>query len=263
RVRPGRAAVVSDEHKSLWVARCLQLDLGAHVRLHSRPFPGRRPTIDDWHDLIANLDAFRREEGLDLVVIDPLAAFLAGNESDSGAVRTWLGALRRLTATGVSVLILHHPKKKGATRGRAARGCGALIRSVDINLEMECLSRGPLTDDRRRVLCGYSPWPETPRRLIIELTADGTDYLAVGERPGPAPRTEDRDVLLQLLREAVHPLTRSDILSAWPADHPKPNEVTLWRWLRREELDGRLLRAGRGRKFHPFLYTTDPASGAA
>jgi AAA domain len=261
-VRPGRAVVVTDEHKLFWAMRGQLLNIAPHARVLSQPFPGRRPTPDDWQNLIAYLDAYRHEEGLNLLVIDALASFLTGSENDPATVLRWLHALRRLTAGGVSVLILHHPKKKAPAPGHAARGCGALTRAVDINVEMEALTRGIPIEDRKRVLCGYSPWPETPRRLVIELTADGTDYLVVGQRPATSMRTDGLDVLLRLLRDAVHPLTRSEILSAWPADHAKPNDVTLWRWLRRAVMDGQVLRAGTGRRCHPFVYTPLARSGA-
>jgi len=39
--------------------------------------------------------------------------------------------------------------------------------------------------DRRRRLWGFSRHPETPRQLVIELTADGTDYTALGDFTEP------------------------------------------------------------------------------
>jgi hypothetical protein len=35
-------------------------------------------------------------------------------------------------------------------------------------------------DDRRRWLEAQSRFPETPRQKVIELTADGTDYVSRG-----------------------------------------------------------------------------------
>ena len=35
-------------------------------------------------------------------------------------------------------------------------------------------------DDRRRWIAALSRFPETPRQKVIELTADGTDYVSRG-----------------------------------------------------------------------------------
>src|SRR5439155_13961959 len=111
-----------------------------------------------------------RTEGFDLVVIDALARFVSGGtENEAGTVLRMLQALQELTALGVAVLILHHPRKGPLVAGQAARGSGALGGSADILLEMDGLS-GPTTDDRRRKVAGFSRFPETSRRLVIELS---------------------------------------------------------------------------------------------
>jgi hypothetical protein len=227
-VRAGRAAVVSEEGEGHWAARHARLRLGPHVGFLCRPFRGR-PTPDGWAALVGSLAERRAAGRLDLAVIDPLAAFLpGGSETDAGALRDFLDPLRQLTAAGAGVLILHHPKKGRAAAGQTARGGAALTGAADIRMEMD-RPGGAGDDDRRRRLWGFSGHPETPRRLVIELSADGTDYAALGdfadpEEAGPWP------VLLGVLGDAPKKLTRREVLDRWPADHPKPNDVTLWRW---------------------------------
>jgi hypothetical protein len=152
----------------------------------------------------------------------------------------------------MAVLINHHPRKGDPAAGQAARGSGALTGYVDVQVEMNWFARAT-DDDRRRTLTGYSRHPETPRRLVIELSADGTDYASLGDFA--APEFEGGwAVLLGVLEDAKDKLTRQQILKAWPEDHPKPDDVTVWKWLTRAVADGRVLRSGAGRKRDPFRY---------
>jgi hypothetical protein len=251
-VRAGRAVVVSEEHESLWKERHRRLGFGPNVGILCRPFP-RRATADDWRALIDHLAAVRRGPGLDLVVIDSLTTFFPGrSENHARHMLDMVLSLRRLTDVGVGVLILHHPKKRPTAPGRAARGSTALTRNVDIVLEMNQI--GPWgTDDRRRELLGFSPWQETPPRLVIELTADGTDYAAIGD-PALSTVGNGREVLLRVLAGARGPLTRRQILRCWPADYLRPNDTTLWRWLDREVKGGRVRSSGRGRPWNGSTY---------
>src|SRR5262245_11530412 len=255
-VRAGRVLVVSEEDQKLWARRSRQLGIGRHARFMCRPFRGRQPTLDQWWALVDNLVERHRTEGLDLVVIDALAGFMpGGSENDARTVLRMLQALQDLTAEGIGVLILHHPKKGPLVLGQAARGSGALGGSVDILLEMDSLS-GPTDDDRRRRLAGYSRFPETPRRLVIEWSADGTDYTALGDFD--APELDDNwQILFQVLADASDKLTRRQILAEWPPDYRKPDEITVRRWLQRGVRDGKVLQEGTGHKDDPFRYWLD------
>src|SRR4051794_10660167 len=105
-VRPGRAVVVTEEDEALWNERSDRLGLGDHVHLVHRPFRGRRPTPAQWQQLIDSLVARHREHPFDLLVIDPLAAFLPGQtENHAGIMLDVLLPLQALTALGVCVLI--------------------------------------------------------------------------------------------------------------------------------------------------------------
>ena len=49
-----------------------------------RPFNDARPTEAQWFSLIANIEKLHRREGLELVVIDPLATLLPGYAETCG-----------------------------------------------------------------------------------------------------------------------------------------------------------------------------------
>jgi hypothetical protein len=123
---------------------------------------------------------------------------------------------------------------------------------VDVLLEMGWYGR-PSEDDRRRRLRGYSRHTATPRRLVIELAADGTDYRALDDLP-PDDFPDGWQRLRMVLEDAGHKLTRKQVLEEWPQDFPKPDGSTLWVWLDRAVQDGRVVRDGTGRKNAPYRY---------
>ena len=248
----GRVAVVSEESLDLWEVRRSRLDFGQNVCLFSRPFPGR-PSAAQWLALRDSLADLQTQGGVDLAVIDPLAAFLPGrDENHANTMLQALLPLQDLTRRGMAVLLLHHPVKGEPREGQAARGSGALLGFADISIEMRLYSRAN-PDDRRRVLQAFSRHDETPRQLVIELNAAGTDYVALGD-------LSDQEFLqcweqLRAVLEASHwKLTVREIVAAWPARQKVPSEVTLWRWLDRAVRRGWLLRDGLGQKEAPYRY---------
>jgi hypothetical protein len=160
--------------------------------------------------------------------------------------------LQRLTALDLAVLLLHHPSKHAAAAGLAARGSGALSGYADILIEMKWHSR-PSEDNRRRRLQAFSRHDATPRQLVIELTADGTDYLAHGDF-----QEDDFVCHWQVLRRALETapkkLTRSQIARRWPPGNEAVADITLWRWLDRAVTRGLLRKEGTGEKNDPYRY---------
>ncbi len=251
-VASGRAAVVSEEGAAHWLRRSERHAFAGHVCWLCRPFRGK-PSLAEWLALLEQLGEMRQRHGLSLVALDPLAALLPGrNENLAGGVLEALLPLRRLTDAGLAVLVLHHPRKGAALAGQAARGSGALSGYVDIVVEMERLDRRDPTD-RRRVLRGYSRHEETPRSLVIELNAEGTDYATLGDLEGAA-YLGGWPVLRTLLEGARRKLTREEMLGQWPAEAVRPDGTTLWRWLERAAAEGRVRRDGEGRKGRPYRY---------
>jgi hypothetical protein len=260
-VRPGRVVVVSEESQALWAMRHRRLPIGAHCGLMCRPFPGG-PTPERWSALIDHLDGVRQTKGLDLVVIDPLAGLLPlATENSAACMLAALDPLRRLTAAGVSVLVNHHPRKGESAAGQAARGSGALAGHVDIVIEMTWFG-SPVSDDRRRRLTAFSRHAETPRRLVVEWTDDGSDYRGLGDFPEPE-HADGWGVVLGVLMGAGGRLTRPAIRQNWPPGVPVPSDVTLYRWLDRGVADGLVVRAGTGRKNDPFTYELPGRDGTS
>ncbi len=250
-VRKGTATIISEEDSSLWATRVRTLSLGRNISLISRPFM-RRPTADDWNALIDSLVASHESRPLDLVVIDSLAAFLpCESENVAGSMLDALFPLQRLTALGIAVLALHHPKKGEVIAGQASRGSGALPGAVDVLLEMYWHGKA-FDGDRRRRLLGFSRFDETPRTLIVELNESRTDYTVhPGEEEGP----REWQTLRTLLVQSNHPLTRRELLNQWPTSIPRPDDSTLWRWLDRAVRSGRVVQSGAGSRREPFGYS--------
>ncbi len=249
-VTPAPAVVVSEEGPAEWDRRCQQLGIRDGHAFLCRPFKGK-PTPAEWRGLIDALTTARHRDGVGLVVIDTLASFLPGNvENSAGPLLDCLAPLHQLTQAGLGVLLNHHPRKGKALAGQASRGSGALLGFADILVEMGWYAR-PDEPDRRRRLRADSRDPDTPRRLLIELTADGTDYVAAAEQE---PGLEEWPELEEVLTTAVHKLTREQILEGWPHGRKKPNPTTLWRWLETATARGVLHREGSGKAGEPLRY---------
>jgi hypothetical protein len=129
-----------------------------------------------------------------------------------------------------------------------ARGSGALLAAADILLEMRLYPKAAAAD-HRRWLQALSRFPQTPLQKVIELTADGTDYVSRGTfHEEFAARWE---VLRGILAAAAHKYDRPDVFRRWPGEG-RPDKVTLGRLLERAVGLGLLRMDGRGRKRHPY-----------
>jgi hypothetical protein len=212
-----------------------------------------KPTAGQWQALVERLAELHARDGLALAVIDPLANVLPGSdESNAGSMLASLAALQRLTAAGVSVLLLHHPRKCTRAAELEPRGSGALPGFVVVLMELDGRRPGA-ADDRRRRLRAVSRYEGTPAERLIELTADGTDYALVADA-GSEEFVGGWAVLRTVLEDARRKLTRRQALEAWPEDYPKPAVATLWTWLERAVAAGLVAREGVGRKNAPFRY---------
>jgi hypothetical protein len=247
----GRAIVLSEEPPAQWLLRGQRLDLEHHVGWLCRPFRGR-PSPPQWRDLLDRVGQEAVQRKVSLVVVDPLAAFFPGkSENDAASMLDTLAPLQDLAAQGLSVLALHHPAKKDKGDGPSGRGSGALLGCADILLDLRWFHR-PGEADRRRRLIALSRFEETPRQLVVELNAEGTDYVSHGS--GAEVEFADQWRLLQdILRPAPCKLTRSAIVDQWPtADRPDP--ATIYRGLSRAVQAGLLCHDGDGTRTSPFRY---------
>jgi hypothetical protein len=180
-------------------------------------------------------------------------------ENDAAEMLQTLASLQRLTARGVSVLLCHHPEKGTVLPGQAARGSGALAAqaaqsaSADILLEMQAVCRRN-PQDRRRRLRAFSRYAATPPTWVIEWTADGLDYEALGPS-AELDFARGWPVLQALLANAEGPLTRRTLLREWPDTAPAPAKLTLWKWLTRAVREGHVLQQGFGTRKEPYQYS--------
>jgi hypothetical protein len=251
-VRAGRALVVSEESPAHWYLRSQKFDFTDQVCWLCRPFSGK-PRLAEWHALLDQIHTLHEQVGLDLVAIDPLASFLpGGSENDADAMLRALLPLQRLTTAGPAVLVQHHPRKRVSADGQWARGSGALSGYVDILIEMHWYEEAADADRRRRLLA-WSRYDETPRQLVIELNAAGTDYVCLGDFEEEASRLL-HPTLWQVLESARTKLTRKEIFEQWPRDRGKVDPTSLWRLLERAVEEGDLNREGIGVKSDPFRY---------
>jgi hypothetical protein len=250
-VQAGRAAVVSEEDAAIWFNRSQQLDFGRHVSFFCRPFVNK-PQPAQWNGLINRLLRLWAEEGIDLVVLDSLSALLpAGAESHADLMNAALRPLERLTAAGLAVVLVHHPRKGITQPGQSARGSGALSSYVDVLIELRASPRSRETGRRRR-LSAWSRHKETPEELSIELSEDGRDYL-----PCPAALEEDQQSLWETVESVLsnppRQLTRAQLLDSWP-DRRRPSDSTLWRLLRHQAELGLVCQTGDGHRGTPLRY---------
>jgi hypothetical protein len=217
------------------------------------PSRGRGPPRRSGSPLVAGLEALHRQEALDLVVIDALAALLPGYaETCAPKLLDCLLPLQALAGRGPAMWLMHHPAKGTRADGQTGRGSGALSGFADIVMEMSCCRRARSRDRRRRI-CAYSRYVETPRHLILELSADGTDYL-VRTDPAGAALVQPWPELLHILANATDKITQQQLLERWPVEDGAPDRSTLSRWLRRAVRQGVVCRAGTGYRDSPFRY---------
>jgi len=250
RVRPGLTVVVSEEDASHWARRQRLLDFGPQVYF-CRPL-ATLPPRKRWRRLFDHLFELEMKESFDLLVIDPLAHVLPVAENDADSLRRVLDDVRGVSWSA-GVLLTHHPRQTAGRPSHRPRGSGALPAFADILLELRVPPGDPAT--RRRELHGIGRYPETPRRLLLEMNADATDYAVLAEPPPGDPGFAAALAhLCAVLGGSPTPLSRHEILARWPVGVPAPAAVTLWRWLERACTMNVLLRQGEGNKADAFRY---------
>jgi len=248
-VSPGKTIVITEEPRSIWADRCRHFNFGGQLCLYAEPF-ALLPTANEWNDLLQDVATVQAEHQIDLLVIDSLTHFLRA-ENSASAVLDLLMPIRALAAQGMAVLLMHHPRKQGASTGNAGRGHGSIQSEVDISIEMRLA--GLNHDTRARRFYCQSRHADTPRHLQFALNADGTDYTVIA-RVDADDFSEHWDVLRMVLEDAPQKLTRQDILDEWPDDFPKPAMTALSKWLVNAVAANLIQVEGTGRKADPFRY---------
>jgi hypothetical protein len=121
-----------------------------------------------------------------------------------------------------------------------------------VAIEMSCYRR-LRSLDRRRHLRAYSRNDDTPRHLVIELNAAGTDYTVQNLEAvhKPFQRWEEVEAILA---NAIVKMTHKEIVAQCPEDRDPPERSTLYRWLRAATQEGCLCCSGSGAQRDPYHY---------
>jgi hypothetical protein len=256
-VAPARALVVSEEPRETWGDRLRLMPVGPHCRLMPRPFL-RRPTPQQWDELVEHFVDLLTADQLDLLVIDSLARFLPGStESDLSAILRTLDPLRRVTDGGAGVLILHHPRRRPSEEGCSARGSGGLLAAVDVIVEQSAAGKMQ-SEERRRKLFAVSRFADTPRRLFYDW--DPTTGIFNSLEDPFATRFHDNwPYVLAILQQRKQAATHHELLMDWPANLEPPSATMLYNWLNRAYEEKLLRRKGSGRRSDPYRYRLENA----
>jgi len=160
----------------------------------------------------------------------------------------------------VAVLLLHHPRKKPAEPGHAARGSGALLGFVDIALELN--RHGKLASEFHcRQIAALSRHPETPARLAFEWNP-ATDEFTVLIDAYSRQYEQNWLVVLDILRGRDEAATHAELLRDWPAGSEPPSPSVLYLWLNRAFAEKRIRREGKGTNCNPWRYRLANANDA-
>ncbi len=251
--RAAKVLIVSEESSEHWKARQSKNPIGSHVEVACRPFRNR-PTLEEWNDLIDEAIGLRMQGLLDLFVVDTLAPFLPGRcESDAGTLLETLLPLQRLAAQGVSVLLLHHPRKQNAEAGSTARGSSALLGFVDIIAELHRCRR-TRTESTFRNLIAKSRWQETPSQVAFDWNPLTDEYAVIDDLVS-YNYLQNWKQLNDILSKRECEATHHELLMDWPAeDEGKPSPSVFYEWLNRAADEKRVTRVGTGRRNDPYRY---------
>ncbi|GJQ29744.1 MAG: hypothetical protein HBSAPP03_16280 [Phycisphaerae bacterium] len=244
----GDILIVSEESESLWCLRRDEVGLPSAVQV-GFPESLARMSLGEWLHFIERIRTLARERNYRLVVFDTITnIWPVINENDASQVTAALKPLRALARDGVSVLLIHHPKKN-SEGGELSRGSGALLGFVDIIVDFTlAVPNDP--NSRRRVLKCRSRFPECPSEVVIELTDAG--YVVIGA-PSRAASGDRQMVIDGLLVGRPGGLTPDDLISAWPTK-PAPSVKTITADLKAGFASGRWRRLGTGRRNDAYRY---------
>lgn len=118
-------------------------------------FPENLHVINTKKDAVTLKDvADDFEHGLrneEIVIIDPLYMFLSSDENDNSQMKKEMEQLKRISATGTAVVVVHH-MSKGIQSGKLsidrASGAGVLGRFFDSILTLNLLNKEPTDKER-------------------------------------------------------------------------------------------------------------------
>ncbi|MBF0594599.1 MAG: bifunctional DNA primase/polymerase [Candidatus Omnitrophica bacterium] len=204
--------------------------------------------LRNWAEAVAYVNHGVVKEGVELVVIDTVAAFWGvQNENDATHIMEALRPIQEVVQKHkVALLLIHHLRKADGEEGTAHRGSGALVGAVEIVLEM---GKRPSSKEQR-LLNGIGRYEETPSEVVIELREDG--YHALGS-PDQTSFEEVRVKVLAVVSDHMEaPIDSKAIEDRLP--EPKPKKTNLKDVLANLTSTGLVEQIGKGVRNSPYLY---------
>jgi hypothetical protein len=170
--------IVSEETPGHWSRQAAALDLPRElVHLCAQPF-FTKPTLTQWEQAIAKIVRSVEELTPRLVIFDTLSNLWPVRDENSAAeVNAALMPLRAISATGAALILVHHDRKSGGSKGEGARGSSAIGGFPDALVQLKRYRDQP--GDTRRRLSYIGRFEKAPAEVIIDLTEDG--YRTLGE----------------------------------------------------------------------------------
>jgi hypothetical protein len=251
-VKKSRVLCITEEHETFWAARRDRLGIGDHCDAIVRPFH-TKPTDGQWKAFLEALRIIQEKERYDLILFDTLTnLWPVRNENDASEVRATLIQLPPVIGDA-SLLFTHQFRKSGGEEGTATRGSGELMASADILLELRRFNPSDRSD-RRRVLSYLGRHPDVPPELVLQMSEDGTEYNAEGDRKAVAAR-DLREQLFDALPTSSPGISVDALLDGW-VHRPKPRRQDLFAELKRgtEAQPPDWHREGTGTKGSPFTF---------
>jgi hypothetical protein len=193
-------------------------------------------------DIIDNILQPLLKNDIKLVVIDSAAPALGGDINDASQVIRFFGAVRQLTATGITVLILTHVSKAHKEKDDAALPIGSVyfVNLSRLTWELKYHVEGHAVD--LALFCRKSNFGKMPSvgfKLIFE---DGFVFVSKLRNPDALGTTKDltqKEAILSVLLEG--PATVKEI-----ADAVGISKEQVWARLAELKREGKVRSAGRG-----------------
>lgn len=242
--------IVTEEDLSRWKERIGDLPRDTPIYFESRPFL-TRPRPELWMKHLEQLCPLIQRHSIGLVVIDPIANLIFGNENDAGAVSDFMMPLNLLKDLDCAIWLIHHPRKADGTEGRAARGSGNLAGSADIQMEFRRKDGDEASRVRR--LKARGRFNETPQSLLIELSGDGLGYRVLSAQSDATLSDMGRTVKRILASKPGEAQTVLELLQNWPPECDLPNHRSVYN-LVRTMLNIHWEREGAGTRASPYRY---------
>lgn len=244
--------IITEETQIQWKARRELHDMKGKLTICSHPFG--KPSLNEWKLLCSELAVKMRNEGYDLLIIDPLAYFSSWKDENSSTETTnAMVPLDAFKREGIALLSLHH----GAKSSGQARGSSAITSIPDINLNLSYPRKKVdnfEVDDIEtsdRFLKGQGRFPGVPKKLRLGFN----EYLETYEiklSNQEQSKVTTKSKILESLRASIKPLTKKCINEL--LDQPLA-EASLRRYLVQMVESEELLRTGSGNQSDPYLFS--------